>query len=90
MAKFRIVTTEEEKIRAYQKSLWGKTTKELHDLCRQKKIKRTSGKRKGSLIKMLVDHKLNEKSRIREKANKMFDFDEFMGIKEKIPKFTKE
>jgi len=82
----RFIIDMDKDIEEYRKFLWKKPVKELVEMCKERGIKRYSGKLKKRIIDMLVSYKLDEKTRTREKFNKLFDFDELMGIRDLLPK----
>lgn len=83
---FRKFLDEQAEINEFEKLLWKQLNVDLKTLCKRAGLKNYSNLGKSRLIKLLLDHKKTEKDRVRRDYERAFDFDEFCGIKDKLPK----
>lgn len=72
----------------YRMELYKWKREELLELCRYKRIQNYSKLSKPKLIKLLINHKMGSKkvNLVEKKQGIIFDFDDFVGIKDVLPK----
>lgn len=74
-------------LKKYRMQLWQWKREELQELCRYKKIPNFSKLNKSKLIDLLMRFRTEPtKVNLTNKKSTEFDFDEFMGIKNTLPK----
>jgi len=72
----------------YRIELYKWIKEELLELCRYKRVQNYSKLSKPKLIELLINHKIGTKrvNFVEKKQGVIFDFDDFVGIKDVLPK----